>query len=295
MPLVGVFYSSLNLSVEANPRQVQRGRELGDRAADIARFYHSIIGDVPYPAFTIALVESDLPGGHSPGYFAALNQPLPSSPLVWRNDPAAFSSFPEFFLAHELAHQWWGQAVGWRNYHEQWLSEGLRAVLRGALRAASSSGDDVVRVRAAPDAQDGAWTSRIRVPSISDTASDTSATKAACSARWCTTRARRCCTCCGAWSATSRSSAGCAGSTATSRFHKAGTEELRAAMEAEIGMSLERFFERWIYGSTLPKLKVGYRAEGTRCHAAGRADRRDVRRAADGRRCSTRIASRSKS
>jgi aminopeptidase N len=49
----------------------------------------------------------------------------------------------------------------------------------------------------------------------------------------------------------------------TSRFHKAGTVELRAAMEAETGMSLERFFERWIYGSTLPKLKVGYRTEGT--------------------------------
>src|SRR5207245_10015972 len=25
----------------------------------------------------------------------------------------------------ELAHQWWGQAVGWRNYHEQWISEGF--------------------------------------------------------------------------------------------------------------------------------------------------------------------------
>jgi aminopeptidase N len=34
-------------------------------------------------------------------------------------------------------------------------------------------------------------------------------------------------------------------------------------MEAETGMSLERFFERWIYGSTLPKLKVGYRTEGS--------------------------------
>ena len=24
-----------------------------------------------------------------------------------------------------MAHQWWGQAVGWRNFHEQWLSEGF--------------------------------------------------------------------------------------------------------------------------------------------------------------------------
>ena len=36
---------------------------------------------------------------------------------------------------------------------------------------------------------------------------------------------------------------------------KAGTEDFRAAMEAESGRSLERFFERWIYGSTLPRLK----------------------------------------
>src|SRR5256885_12485762 len=49
----------------------------------------------------------------------------------------------------------------------------------------------------------------------------------------------------------------------TSRFHKAGTAELRMAMEIETGLSLERFFERWIYGSTLPKLKVGYRVEGS--------------------------------
>ena len=41
-----------------------------------------------------------------------------------------FENFPAFFIAHELAHQWWGQAVGWKNYHEQWLSEGVRAVLR---------------------------------------------------------------------------------------------------------------------------------------------------------------------
>ena len=56
--------------MQANPRQVRRGRELGERASDIIRFYESIVGDSPYPSFTLALVESDLPGGHSPGYFA---------------------------------------------------------------------------------------------------------------------------------------------------------------------------------------------------------------------------------
>jgi hypothetical protein len=25
-------------------------------------------------------------------------------------------------LAHQIAHQWWGQAVGWKTYHDQWLA-----------------------------------------------------------------------------------------------------------------------------------------------------------------------------
>ena len=95
------------------------------RAQDIATVYAGILHDVPYPGFTLAVLESYVPGGHSPAYFAALNQPLPTSPFSWRDDPASFDNYPEFFLAHELAHQWWGQAVGWKNYHEQWLSEGF--------------------------------------------------------------------------------------------------------------------------------------------------------------------------
>jgi aminopeptidase N len=34
-------------------------------------------------------------------------------------------------------------------------------------------------------------------------------------------------------------------------------------MEAASGRSLERFFERWIYGSTLPRLKFSYTVDGT--------------------------------
>ncbi len=145
------------------------------------QFYESIIGDSPYSAFTLALIESTLPGGHSPGYFAVLNQPLPNTGVTWRNDPASFASYPEFFLAHEIAHQWWGQAVGWRNYHEQWLSEGF-AQYFAALYAQKFRGDDVFDERHAPDAPVGDRTSPIRVRCISATASATSRTTAARSA-----------------------------------------------------------------------------------------------------------------
>src|SRR2546425_3577225 len=43
---------------------------------------------------------------------------------------------------------------------------------------------------------------------------------------------------------------------------RSGTEDFRLAMEAETGWQLERFFERWIYGSTLPRLQFSYRVEG---------------------------------
>jgi aminopeptidase N len=47
----------------------------------------------------------------------------------------------------------------------------------------------------------------------------------------------------------------------TARFRSAGTADFRAAMEQESGRSLDRFFERWIYGSTLPRLTFSYRAD----------------------------------
>jgi len=256
----GVYYSSLDVSVEANPRQAQLTHDLEERTADIARFYASLVGDCPYPSFTIALVENDLPGGHSPGYFAALNQTLPTSPYVWRNDPAAFSNYPEFFIAHELAHQWWGQAVGWRNYHEQWLSEGF-AQYFAALYAERHRGGDVfagvmrqMRKWGMDESDQGPVYLGYRLGHIRGESKVFRAL------------------------AYNKSAAvlhmlrrlvgddaffrGIRRFYRMSRFRKAGTEDFRLAMEAETGWQLERFFERWIYGSTLPRLQFSYRVEG---------------------------------
>jgi hypothetical protein len=37
----------------------------------------------------------------------------------------SFTAFVQEVTPHEVAHQWWGHAVGWASYHDQWLSEGF--------------------------------------------------------------------------------------------------------------------------------------------------------------------------
>jgi len=205
------------------------------------------------------VVERSTHGGHSPPYFAALSQPPPDTPIAWRSDPAFFADFPEFFVAHETAHQWWGHAVGWKNYHEQWISEGF-AQYFAALYAEHVHEKEVFdkvisqmsrwtvnrsdqgpvylgyrlghikndsRVFRALVYNKGAIVLHMLRRLIGDDAFFTGLR------RFYTT-----------W-----------------RFKKAGTEDVKAAFEAESGQSLDRFFERWIYNESLPRLKFTYKIE----------------------------------
>ena len=132
----------VSLYLQATPRaSVRRAATSANARPPCSRSMRRWSGDAPYPSFTLAMTESDRPGGHSPPYFAVLNQSLPGSTFVWRNDPVSFENYPAFFMAHELAHQWWGQAIGWKNYHEQWISEGF-AQYFAALYAEKERGGD---------------------------------------------------------------------------------------------------------------------------------------------------------
>jgi aminopeptidase N len=116
---------AVDVSVLASPNLTGRRRATADGVAAMLTFYGKLLGDAPYPSLAIALLEDLVPGGHSPAGFVMFNQPHVATPYTWTNDPVWFAEAPDFFLAHEVAHQWWGQAVGGRNYHELWTSEGF--------------------------------------------------------------------------------------------------------------------------------------------------------------------------
>lgn len=256
-PSTSTGVDKVSISIEATPRLRGRGHELARSTQDIVQFYTTLIGDAPYTSATIAVVESRLPGGHSPGYFAMLNDPLPSSTLSWRGDPAAFQSFPEFFLAHEIAHQWWGQAIGWKNYHEQWISEGFSQYF-AALYAQQAKGDrtfhDMLRQFrrwALSESDQGPVHLGYRLGHIKGDlrvfralvynkgASVLHMLRRLLGDRVFFDGLRR--------------------FYSDRRYQKAGTDDFERAMEAESGLVLDRFFERWIYSADLPS--VSYRAE----------------------------------
>ena len=257
----------LRLTVEANARQRRRARQLSERARTILSFYTSLIGAPPYSTLTIALVESELPGGHSPAHVSLINEPSgrrfgvssAASDVAWRRDPVYFRDAPDFFLAHELAHQWWGQAVGWSNYHEQWLSEGF-AQYFAALYAREAQGTGVfreimrqMREWAMQQSDQGPVYLGFRLGHIKQ---DLKIFRALVYNKGAMVLhmlhrllgddaffrgVRRYYT---DW-----------------QFQKAGTEDLRRAFEQESDVPLARFFERYIHETGLPDLTFTYTPE----------------------------------
>jgi hypothetical protein len=250
----GIAAGEISVNVTSHPLARSRARDLVGAMDDILRFYSELLGSAPYPSAQLTLVEADLPGGHSPPYFVLLNSPITTTNVTWRNDPAAFQGFPEFFLAHELAHQWWGQAVGWKNYREQWISEGF-AQYFAALYAQRSRGDRIFtdmlrqfRSWSLDESDKGPVHLGQRLGQISGGQRVFRAlvyNKGAAVLHM----LRR-----------------VVGDDAffrglrrfyrTHLFQPAGTGDLQLAMETESGQKLDRFFEQWILGSSVPRVNV---------------------------------------
>lgn len=100
------------------------------------RYFAAMFGRYPYERFGAAF--------HPFGY----GQGFPTLLMIPPADRATTSTFG--FIAHETAHQWWGNIVAWRSYRDQWLSEGFAeysGILYTGLRDKPQSATDMIRAR----------------------------------------------------------------------------------------------------------------------------------------------------
>jgi hypothetical protein len=116
-----------------------------EEAKNIIQFYESKFGPYPYEKLSVVRRIWPASGGHSPASFIVINElPRAQNGGLYPNtgSPVDLSRWKEYFIAHEIAHQWWGQAVTWKTYHDQWLSEGL-AQFSAVLYLAEIRGEGV--------------------------------------------------------------------------------------------------------------------------------------------------------
>lgn len=123
------------LASYAEPQVRSPRKDSLEEAGRIVEFYESRFGPFPFENLRIVQRLWETAGGHSPASFIVLNEiprvsRLPTgirARLIGnpRSPVNLTSRWKEYYIAHEIAHQWWGQGVTAARYRDQWLSEGL--------------------------------------------------------------------------------------------------------------------------------------------------------------------------
>ena len=237
-------------------------------------FYATTVGEAPYPDFTLATLDDNLPGGHSPAYFAVLHQPLPTTPFSWRatRSPSRASRTSSWRTRSRTSGG--VRPSGWKNYHEQWISEGFAQYFAVALRRSGPRPGYGAQPDAA-DARVGPSTSPTRARSalgyrLGHIQGDSRAFRAVVYNKSAVVlhMLRR-------LMGDEAFFRGVRRFYVASRFRKVGTDDFRAAFQAETPVDLDRFFEQWMIrdrrcrGCASPRAVEGADGHGS-CRATGR-------------------------
>lgn len=101
-------------------------KTMGVEMSNMIRLFDSFYG--PYPYSHLAVTSMPISYSYGQGWpgliylWSASFLDVTQRHAIGLKDPIEVT---DFFRAHETSHQWWGHRVGWKSYHDQWLSEGF--------------------------------------------------------------------------------------------------------------------------------------------------------------------------
>jgi hypothetical protein len=142
--------SAARLSLPLRPPPPSPAAALKQLARDIdssIRFYETYSG--PFPVKQLAV--SQIPGNFGQGWpgllYLSTYSFLPSAAQERAGLSASGQEhFHELVPFHEVAHQWWGNVVGWSSYRDQWIAEALSSYLSVLFADSQKEPDRRLRV-----------------------------------------------------------------------------------------------------------------------------------------------------
>jgi hypothetical protein len=99
-------------------------KTMGDELGNTVRLFESYFGPYPYERLAV----TNIPYSYGQGWPTLIYLSFLSFLDSTQRNALGITKniqLTDFFRAHESSHQWWGHKIGWKSYHDQWLSEGL--------------------------------------------------------------------------------------------------------------------------------------------------------------------------
>lgn len=138
--------SRLNLPMAA-PSPTDTLKQLSREILSSIRFYEKYSGAFPFRNLSV----SQIPGTFGQGWPGLLYvSTLSFLPAEAQRRAGLTSSGQEHFTElvpfHEVAHQWWGNIVGWSSYRDQWIDESIANYLALMFADSQKNPDHTLRV-----------------------------------------------------------------------------------------------------------------------------------------------------
>lgn len=113
------------LAMPVVPSPARNAQPVADLAAKAIDFFSSRFGPYPYGSLAITQMPGNLSQGWPGLIFLSSFSFLDSTERASLHISDVDSVLDKYLLVHETAHQWWGDTVTWAGYRDQWLVEAL--------------------------------------------------------------------------------------------------------------------------------------------------------------------------
>jgi hypothetical protein len=133
--------------VPVAPSPADALKQLGREIDSSIQFYETFSGPFPFQKLNV----SQIPGTFGQGWpgllYLSTYSFLPAEAQQRAGISAAGQeSFTELVPFHEVAHQWWGNVVGWDSYRDQWIDEAIANYLALLFADSQKRSDHSLRV-----------------------------------------------------------------------------------------------------------------------------------------------------